>query len=329
MKKFVKKLCLFIVLISLICVAANAVFLKLYQADTMNTDKFKTIKPDLQICSFGSSHDLYSFNYEKYENDYNCFNFGLTAQRLSYDYRLFLEYGDNITEGTVVFLTISYCTVFGGKEELEESFESKNKRYYLILPPSLIKAYDFKTDFFVHYFPILVQEPSIIVKTFLGKEKEGKAKAYWDRSSSREASELDAHAKYLSQIANIELDENGNRIVDEESIEGLYDLIDGIRSKGAVPILITTPLMQEYFDEIEQNNREDFYADFYSLVDRIVSDTGIDYYDYSADERFLDRYDLFIDSDHLNRVGGAEFTDIIMEEIVYNNRLIEPSLNSD
>ena len=38
--------------------------------------------------------------------------------------------------------------------------------------------------------------------------------------------------------------------------------------------------------------------------------------DYSKDERFVDRRDLFMDSNHLNKEGAEYFTKIVKEEVL-------------
>ena len=52
------------------------------------------------------------------------------------------------------------------------------------------------------------------------------------------------------------------------------------------------------------------------MIAKIQEDTGVEYYDYSCDERFADNYSMFMNSDHLNKYGAREFTKIVMEEVV-------------
>ena len=71
-------------------------------------------------------------------------------------------------------------------------------------------------------------------------------------------------------------DDDGNRIENQEEIDALYALIKGCQEKGAIPILITTPYLHEYTDAVKENT-EDFYDQFYSIIDRVVTDTGVEY----------------------------------------------------
>ena len=66
----------------------NTYYLQRNICDNDRTAKFKDIEPGIVISNTGSSHGLYGFNYEELGEEYNCFNFALESQRLSYDYRI-------------------------------------------------------------------------------------------------------------------------------------------------------------------------------------------------------------------------------------------------
>ena len=50
---------------------------------------------------------------------------------------------------------------------------------------------------------------------------------------------------------------------------------------------------------------------------------GVEYYDYSIDERFSKNYNEFIGVDHLNKTAAKKFTAIVMEEVVGNRLKIK------
>lgn len=313
MIKFIKKLFVFVLVITVMTMAVNSVYVKRCKADT---DKFVSIPETIQICNFGSSHSMNGFNYEDIENDYACFNFGLSGQSLSYDYRLFQYYSDRIADGAVVFIPISYFSLFGPEEINDVDFESKNKRYYSILPASMIKEYDLKTDIYVKYIPALGTSPSSFIATMLGKPI-----APVDMSGQRVSTDINiSESARLSVFVHITAakfyDIDGNRIENQEEISSLYALIKGCQEKGAIPVLITTPYLHEYTDTVKEN-AGDFYDHFYSIIDQVVKDTGAEYYDYAFDKRFANEYSWFRDAHHLNNEGGRNFVDILMREIVY------------
>ena len=92
-------------------------------------------------------------------------------------------------------------------------------------------------------------------------------------------------------------------------------MIQLCRDKDIEPILVTTPYLAEYPNAAKENDPS-FFNDFYGVIAEIQANTGVRYYDYSSDERFSSRYDLFINTDHLNREGARQFTNILMEEVL-------------
>lgn len=315
MKKFIQKLIIFVVIIAIVTMSINYIYVKRNKRDTDYTNKFASIPETVEICNFGSSHGLYGYNYEDLEDDYDCFNFGLTSQSLSYDYRLFQYYGDRIDDGTVVFITVSYFSLFGESEVSDDLFFSKNKRYYSILPASLIKEYDFKTSLIVRHIPVLAADLGVLIRTLLGQSLDSNAELWQEVASDIDVSESAewAFAWYVGKYGD-----DGNRMENQEETDALYALITGCQEKGAIPVLITTPYLHEYTDEFKEN-AEGFYDQFYSIIDRVVADTGVEYYDYAFDERFVNEYSWFRDSQHLNKEGARNFVDILMQEIVYAN----------
>ena len=315
MKRFIRNLLIFVIIISSITAAVNYVYISRKGPDRYSINKFALVPDMIQICNFGTSHGM-RFSYEDLENEYACFNFALSAQSLSYDYRLFQYYGDRIVEGAVVFIPISYFTLFGRGEVSESDFLSKNTRYYPILPASLIKNYDYKTYLLFRYLPALTANTGDLIlsllKTTMVTNEEALQKVVADEDIGESAKlAFDSHVgnrKYY--------DIEGNRIENQEEIDALYALVKGCQEKGAVPILISTPYLHEYTDLIKENTA-DFYDQYYSIIDRVVKDTGVEYYDYAFDERYINKPAWFNNADHLNMEGGRKFVDILMREIVY------------
>ena len=285
--------------------AVNVWYIKLYGLDENYINKFSNIPERIQICNFGSSYGLYGYNYEDYVEEYNCFNFGLSGQSLSYDYRLFKNYESHIDEGTVVFITVSYFSLFGQDETKVDNFAEKNVRYYSILPPSLIKEYDVKTDLKTK-FPCLFTNTGNLIKTLLGKNRVDTTDEVWERI----ATDIDVYADAKSKIEK----QYYNGEVNQEALESLYNLIQDSKNKGAIPILITTPFLHEYTDELM--NVGDVYDSYYSIINQVMLQTEVEYYDYGSDQRFSEKYEWFIDSTHLNKEGAKAFLGILMDEIV-------------
>lgn len=313
MKKFVKKLIILLLAVSAITFLVNALYLKKLGPDFENTDKFNEVPENIEICNFGSSHGLCGFNYEDVSERYSTFNFALLSQYLSYDYRIFENYKSHISEGAVVFIPISYFSLLGKDETDVSDFTSKNRRYYSFLPAYLIKEYDMETDVFMRFLPVMTVDPGTLFKALRGKTKQDYNDTEWQKTAISMDVAENAHAAYMRHVGYQYVD-GGSLLVNENEIKALYDLINGCREIGAVPVLLTVPYTREYTDEMK--NAEGFYEWFYSFMDKVTEDTGTEFYDYAFDERFSDKHEWFMNADHLNKEGAGNFTDILIDEVL-------------
>lgn len=324
MKRFLTKILAFVLIITSITAVMNFVYIiKLDKADADNTKKFQSIPSSIKICNFGSSHGLCGFNYEDV-NEISCFNFGLSSQMLSYDKRLFDYYESNILEGAVVFIPVSYFSFFGNDERMGDWFAEKNKRYYRILPNEMIKDYDINTDIFVNYLPALSASalPASVnfIRVMLGKSEDTNGETWsgvpWSAVASDIDIQADAEAAYERHCVTDKFDKDGNRIINREEVEALKGLIEACYNNNLTPVLVTTPFLHEYTDEIKRND-PDLYKEFYTIVDSIIDGTGVVYYDYGFDDRFQENYNWFVNCDHLNKEGARQFVNILMDEVVH------------
>lgn len=307
MKKFILRLLVFCLVMAAVVLVVNENYLTI--RSTNDTDKFDNVPDEIQICNFGSSHGLNDFHYERIEEEYVCFNFALSSQSLDYDYRIMQYYQDKISKDAIVFITISYFSFYGIDETLMDNFLSKNKRYYRFLPEEYIKDYDLKTYIYEVRLPALTAYENLFTSFF------GKTTDFEEIETAKEKNlEKYAKAAYQRHLVTGRLDENGNRILNEEHMKSLYGMITLCKEKGAIPVLVTTPYLREYTDEVMKSAPE-FLNGFYKIIDNVVSLFDIRYIDYSFDERFIDRYDLFTDVDHLNDLGALEFMDILMNDV--------------
>lgn len=315
MKKFLAKFSVFCLILCVVVLVINIIYIKKTEINynkisNASYEKFETIPYNIEICNFGSSHGANDFYYDNIQNEYTCFNFALPSQTLSYDYRILECYKDHISKDALIFITVSYMSLYGIDETLYDDFYSKNKRYYHFLPKEYIKEYDFKTNVFEIYLPVLVQYDKL-VPSLMGDDDTL-------NDLERTANEIDMDRyvteAYKRHLITNKIDNQGKRIVNGEFVESLCEMIDLCREIDAKPVLITTPYLREYTDIIEETSPT-FFEEFYGLVNDIVKEKNVPYYDYAFDSRFMDDYSLFKDADHLNKEGALKFVDILMQEI--------------
>lgn len=309
MKKFLIELAAILSGCLILLIIVNFAYCNLKKTET-ETDKFAYMPESIKVCNVGSSHGKNSFDYSQYE-DMGCFNFGLTSQRFQYDYRLLENYSDRLEEGAIVFIPFSYFSIWGTADELRDDFDSMNNRYYRILPPRLIINYDPWVDICEHYLPVLSAYDDMIdvfKDAILG---DGANSSFYEKEIDFDKDSEDAYAAQVLAYR----DENGERIVNEDRVRALSDIINLCKEKGARPVLITTPLTYVFTDKIKERDPE-FLEDFYKTAHEIADENGIEYYDYSMDDRLCGNTDYFIDSHHLNSDGAKLFTGFVMDEIV-------------
>ncbi len=317
MKKFLRTILLYIVSVAVCVLIINIMYIRIEQSEKAKiTDSMKVADPyienvpyDIEVAVFGDSHGYYGFSFEEIKEAYNCFNFSLSSQSLSYNHRILEYYKDHIREDAKVFIYISYFSFFGKPEEEETGFSDKNKRYYRFLPKEYIKDYNLKTDIYVNWFPSLNAGTYKLSRVFLRKLSTDR----WSGEADRETVSDNVSQVVYNHIEN-RLDDEGNRIYNKEEIDALHAMIKTAQEAGATPILVSPPYLKEYIETIEQNDPK-FFEEYQALIKDIVEDTGALYYDYAEDPRFSGEYKLFMDVDHLNREGARIFTDILMKEI--------------
>lgn len=311
MKKFLLKVTAYLLILSTITVGINVGYQKLDRRRDSYRARFQSMPEQIQICNFGSSHGQDAFLYRILGQKYSCFNFGASSQKLSYDERLMDYYQDHIQEGGVVFVDVSYFSFFGKPEVERDDFDSKNKRYYYVLDKAHIKNYSAKVNFLLNVMPAL-DAGSDLLKVYLRKEIVPEETDESCRTTNAE--EAAEHGKRRISYHGL-ADQKDSLDINREEVDALYSILRRCKQKNWKPILISTPLLPEYWKEAQSQGSEHLKV-FYSIVNQAAIGMNIPYYDYSTDERFANRYDLFMNTDHLNRYGADEFEKILCKEVL-------------
>lgn len=309
MSIFIKKCGLFIVICLLSITLLNSLYVSLDQRNSDDIKKFKNVPYNIDICNFGSSHGQKGFCYDNL--NYNCFNFSLSGQSLSYDYRVLQQYIDHINENGVVFITLSYFSFFGADEVQESNFLSKNMRYYNFLQPNYIKEFNLKYSFLVKNCPILIAYEDLIT-VFSGNARDDENEVRWNTDATTLNLEKDVVLKYEAHVLD-RLDSSGSIIINNEEVASLCLILQLCKDNNLKPILITTPYLSEYRETIMFNHPE-ILQNFNEIIYDISDSTGVPYYDYSSDNRFSNDLSLFIDVDHLNKKGAELFVNVLIED---------------
>lgn len=262
----------------------------------------------VEIANVGSSHGAYDFIYDEWvEDGYSCFNFGNVSQTYAYDLALLREYGEYLDDDCVLFIPVSYFS-FNNETVNESEAQALSVKYYHCLSPQNIPDYDLFTDIVTARFPILSAGEDLLKllpdKLTVSAQENEEDEPEMDSAAVAEFADR-AAARFDRHFNNKE-----NYFLPEREAQ-LREIISYCQERGITPVLITTPFSVYYTTPVP----EDFLDRFHSTVNQIASDTGVNYYDYSHDNRFMENLTLFSDSDHLNDEGAQYFMEILEEEI--------------
>lgn len=310
MKQFIVKIFNYIMIVVIVTLVVNAV----YKA---RVQKLAPIPDQVDICNFGSSHGVHGYYYEDLEDQYTCYNFAMDSQSLSYDERILECYQNKLAEQAVVIIDISYFACYGIDETQTDSFESKNQRYYSILPPKYIKKYDWYTDLMANRLCSINDGPLEVIAGILKPAMFSKDKSYPDNWNVVDINELNVDVKSACErhIFIGKRDSEGNLIFNQEENDALYNMVEICRLHNATPIFVTVPYLKEYTDEIRRED-PDFFEGFYEWINHVADELDVNYYDYSMDNRFIHDYSLFYNGDHMNSYGAKKFTKILYDEVL-------------
>ena len=210
-----------------------------------------------------------------------------------------------------MLIPVSYFS-FNNEVVNENEAEAMSLRYYHFLSPENIPNYDPYIDITTNKLPILSAGEDILkllpdFKLFII------ALAADDNGIDMEEFTRRAQERYSRHFDNKE------EYFLPERIQNLYDIINYCKERDITPILITPPFSSYYRDLVP----ETFLQEFQETVNSIASDTGVEYYDYSYDDRFRGNLSYFMDADHLNEEGAAYFVEILISEIPKMHQLVE------
>lgn len=344
MKTFIIKIVLAVCL-TLCCLFYLDIMYEQKSGDPIaEVNKFNFVPNGIQIANMGSSHGEAAFNWDPliHGRNFKCFNFALTSQPYKYDYALLNMHKNDLAEGGIIFIPVSYFS-FNTEAITPEDIEAISVRYYRILSPQYNPDYSLYKDLVAIRFPILSAGDKIfelfkppITFPSLSENRQNIVYAAEVNTNDISDSEMGLPAENIPDLESPPASpediygvekiqefeskgyaryqrhfENKTDYFQYDKKQELIDIIQLCKSKKVTPILITTPFTVYY----NQYVSDQFLYDFYNTINDIAIAQGVSYYDYSHDERFETNLQYFGDADHLNPEGAKYFTNLIMEEI--------------
>lgn len=310
MKKFIKNVTVVTISVIFSLLSLNTMFVHSNGYKNLLIGRelsvYEEIPEQQKIVNLGSSHGLASFAYSNYHM-FQTFNYGLSGQVLTYDYEMLDHFQGYMAEDALIFLPMSYFSLYRNDLENLSFFESKNQRYYNILGIEHIIRYDAFLYWTSKYFPLWSIEVELL-PTLNFKELIEDSRINYHDITEKEESEIGDIAKARYEYHNKFI---SDQVIDERMYEALMKIIALCEERGFTLILVTTPFYSAYNEQYSDS----FYELFYSDIEEITEEYDLLYLDYSHHEDFTHDKSLFSDTDHLNIYGGEKFTDMILSEV--------------
>lgn len=263
--------------------------------------KFRKIGHNIEILNLGNSHEERGIIYENNINR-KGYNLALSSQPFEYDYYILDSYSQYLKEGAVVIIPLSYFDWYYKYEEIfMGNISVYNERYYSILDRDHILNYEIKKDILYNRIPILTAGKNMkyILKDipWEGRKENNSVVKDIDKVASY---------KYKSWVEDVMVSDPGQREKTKAKNEKyLKKIIELCYLKKFVPVLVTLPMTDSLIDLFS----EEFQLDFQGNCNKILEEyPGLQYFDYSKDEKFSKNVQFFEDSDHLNTYGANEFS---------------------
>lgn len=303
MKLFLKKLILLLLLCALTAGAANlAFYLVKGSLVPANVKRFLDVPEQIQVANLGSSHGQNGFSYIHHP-EVSTANLAFGYQTLEQDERVLENYLDRFSKGATLYITISSFSLIA-EPSTRSDILSLNRRFYYFMRRDLIIDFSWREW-------LAAMSPGLFYPSWLAE--------HWNSDEFEEVSDRTTDSASAKQDAETTLDghilmyqKDGGYALRRENVDSLTRMISLCKEHEVIPVLITTPFLREYNDLIPAV----FLAMQQSFLDSFTTEQGVAYLDFSRDSRFIDRYDLFINSTHLNDNGASIFTDLLLSGAV-------------
>ena len=231
--------------------------------------------------NIGSSHGRDGLNWENYSDSVNL---GFGSQRMYYGLRLLESIEPHLDSSSTIIIPISvfsFCGRFEGPKQRYLGFISRNE-LNITLRDSILQT----------YFPYLGMNKN--ESLFMGLQSDNPF----------------IENGVIEAMKHIEIAKSCN-VIESEIVNLTESFI--IKNNESRILFIVTPQYETYSSELLKYPEVSELV--YSTVLQIVSEYGLEFYDYSNDLRFIQSTQLFRDSSHLNKEGSKKFTSILVDDL--------------
>lgn len=307
MNYFSKRLLLFSVPLLLVLLMFELYLRKTDTVYKRKADQLTKSADSVEVLVLGNSHAFYAV--DPAEFDAYTFNLAQTNQSFYFDKRLTLAYLDKLVKLKYVLISLDFHSLYFSSQGVRDTWSYYANRIAYKGTPGTIK----KISRFYGYTPSV--SLSYLKKDFLRLlsgsceklpvDKEEQAEGFseksqgWNYFKGTEQGALQQSAfQARAQVFNDVVRNSAERI---EILADMEEFIAILKSKKIEPVLITSPVMAELKDLLDEKIRRQNDADIAYLSNKY----HVPFIDISDSD--FDRSDFF-NCDHLNYSGAVKFS---------------------
>lgn len=310
MKRFLAKCLLLALLVGGVLYLGGAAYRQTSAYENLerndNTQGFSQMPDKIDLAILGASHGMTDF--QVFPEGWNGFNFALSSQTPQYDWMMLRQYGDRLSNGAVVVLTVSYLSPFWN--DTPEQFQAKQERYYRLLDPWNIVDVDLTHWGLQRLSPLLVNNPSAIAAAFLDPEPLQSTLEERLRTITLEEGQIPQEQERIRRN-HLSCIERSFPEVNDVMWGAYQKILEMCRDRGWNAVLVVPPYYQAYHACFP----EEFFLVFGERLESLSKTYGVPLLDYSHDTRFSPQIELFENIDHLNYAGAEAFDAVVWEDL--------------
>lgn len=265
---------------------------------------------ELQVVNTGSGSGMHDFNYD--DLPLLGFNFALGPQSLLHDYNILKNYFSYLKKGCIVIIPICPFSGMIVKYSKEHNF-----KYYPMLHPATIENFDEEERiraYRFYYNPIKTINLTVLlnmVKDELYKIK-GKLKCKSQNPSLQKSAD-DFIRGWKSQFSiddlSLPISETHKADINKRK-KTLGDMLDFCKEREFRPVVVMPPMHYSLYQQFP----ESFMQQYVNPLIEIVVDKGVEFIDYTKDERFSED-NFYSNALFLNETGAKFFTKHLLSDL--------------
>lgn len=307
MKKFIHHIAILGIILLLVNVAIE--FLLFLRPNTYSYKRAYVEEHinDISCLILGNSHIDQALNPEILGS--GVFNMAIAGREPVYDVELAKRYVPQMSQLKILIISLDYFRFYFGREKENPNEMKEPLGYQDTYKCMYYKYMGIRVDGF-WYWSEMLNSKFDYMKRFLKNDENARgcdSLGYVKRRLSRRKDGWENRSLPMIVDPTIE----ANRKKQERLYTHYCTIAELAKNRGARLILLFTPNYKTYNDATNPAVIQEMASFAANLKQKYPN---VEYYDYSADERFVD--EDFFDASHLTDIGATKFSKIVKEEIL-------------